>query len=121
MILPDKYPLPDGHPLSIRTPRPASSAFGAATEASVVKDTIKTPTVATDAQALLRIIDSATVLHARPMEFFLGNSTERDHIGIGVTFDANVYTKADAEEFIDECRRAALFYLGVDLASRSKL
>ena len=54
------------------------------------------------------------------MEFFLGNSTNRDQIDLNVTFDANVYTRADAEEFIDECRSAALFYLGAG-ESKSKL
>ena len=55
------------------------------------------------------------------MEFFLASSTERDQIGLSLTFDANVYTKADAEEFMQECRIAILHYLGTDVVPRAKL
>ena len=89
-------------------------------ESSAAQPVVAAPPVAADADTLLRILDGNTILHARPMEFFLGNSTNRDQIDLNVTFDANVYTRADAEEFIDECRSAALFYLGAG-ESRSKL
>lgn len=121
LILPDKYPLPDGHPLSVRTPRAASPSFGAVTENSSAKIIPAPPPVTTDADTLLRIVDSNTFLHARPMEFFLANSTDRNQINLAVTFDANVYSRAIAEEFIEECRQATLFYLGGDGKPKPKL
>ncbi|KAI0748121.1 hypothetical protein C8Q80DRAFT_1170267 [Daedaleopsis nitida] len=121
LILPEKYPLPCGYPLSVHTARAASPAFGAVAEISGAKPTPERPPVTADADALLRIVDNNTFLHARPMEFFLANSTDRDQIGLSVTFDANVYSRAVAEEFIEECRQATLFYLGGDGIPKPKL
>ena len=53
--------------------------------------------------------------------FTLGNGTERDQIGMMSMYDANVYARADMEEFMDECREAALHYLTGDVDSLAKL
>lgn len=107
LLIPEKYPLPPGHPLSVRTHDPASLPT--------------LPPPISDADAHLRITDAQTYLHARPAMFLLGNGTERDHIGMMVMFDVNVYARADIEEFIDECHEAALHYLGGEEDSRARL
>ncbi|TBU50776.1 hypothetical protein BD309DRAFT_944652 [Dichomitus squalens] len=123
LILPSNYPLPEGHPLSVRTPRPANPHFGALSEASSTSNS-KAPLIppaTSDADALLRITDEVTYLHSRPTEFFLGNGTERGRLGLAVTFDKNTYKTEDVEEYIDECRQATLNYLGGGIASKGKL
>lgn len=117
LILPPNYPLPEGHPLSVRTPRPANPQFGDLSEAPSLLPPPATP----DADALLRITDETTFLHSRPTEFFLGNGTERGQLGFGVTFDRNVYTTTDVKEFVEECRLATLHYLGAAPVSKGKL
>ena len=125
LILPPNYPLPDGHPLSVRTPRAADPGFGAVSEASSASGSgLKSPRVppaTSDADALLRIIDEGTYLHSRPTEFFLGNGTERGRLGLVVTFDKNTYKTEDVEEYVYECRQATLHYLGGGLVFKGKL
>ena len=119
LIRPENYPLPLGHPLSVRTLRPADPNLGALSDGAV-KD-LKAPAATSDADALLRIVDVQTFLHSRPFEFFLGNGTEHNRITMFVTFDANVYQKEDAEEFMRECREATLHYLGDGATVKGKL
>ncbi|KAI0748120.1 hypothetical protein C8Q80DRAFT_718077 [Daedaleopsis nitida] len=116
LLIPERYPLPPGHPLSLRTPRAAT-----ATEGVVAKATSAAPPMVSEGDTLLRITDSQTYLHARPTLLLLGNGTERDQIGMMATFDANVYAKSDVEEFIDECREVALHYLASDEAPKARL
>ncbi|KAI1795882.1 hypothetical protein LXA43DRAFT_989906 [Ganoderma leucocontextum] len=120
LILPPNYPLPQGHPLSVRTPRPANPQFSNLSEPSA-SEAPPPPPATSDADALLRITDETTYLHSRPMEFFLGNATERGMLGLGVTFDRNVYKTADVEEFVEECRLATLYYLGGTALCKGKL
>ncbi|KAH9946117.1 uncharacterized protein BXZ73DRAFT_72957 [Epithele typhae] len=122
LILPTNYPLPSGHPLSTHTSRPATSSYAAPADSEAYVPRPKAPMAALPATSdLLRILDMATYLHARPMEFFLGNMTERHQIGLGLTYDANVYQLADVEEFMEECRQATLYYLGRNDAIKEKL
>ena len=79
------------------------------------------PPVIADEDVLLKITDSTTYLHARPMEFFLGNATERNCLALSLTYDGNVYRKEDVEEFIEECRQATLYYLSGDTMIKGKL
>ena len=114
LLIPEKYPLPPGHPLSVRTTRVSGPPKSGAAPPAI-------PPVIPDADALLRIVDAQTHLHARPTMFTLGNGTERDQIGMMSMYDANVYARADMEEFMDECREAALHYLAGDVDSLAKL
>ncbi|KAI0721094.1 hypothetical protein C8T65DRAFT_735581 [Cerioporus squamosus] len=104
LILPENYPLPPGHPLSVHTHRASNPSFGAVGEASASEARPIAPPETADSNALLRIIDDNTYLHSRPFEFFLGNATQRNQISMFLTFDANVYTREDADEFMRECR-----------------
>ncbi len=122
LILPPNYPLPQGHPLSVRTPRPANPRFGTLSEVPASEaPSLPQPVATSDADALLKITDETTYLHSRPTELFLGNSTERGQLGFGVTFDKNVYTTADVKEFVEECGLATLHYLGGAAVSKGKL
>ena len=121
LILPESYPLPAGHPLSVRTPRATSLSFGTVGEASASAARPAAPPVAANTDALLRIVDEKTYLHSRPFEFFLGNATERNQISMSLTFDANVYAREDVDEFMRECREAALYYLGDNGLEKAKL
>nr|VWO98643.1 Transcription factor MBP1 [Ganoderma boninense] len=122
LILPANYPLPQGHPLSVRTPRPANPHFGNLSEGPASEPpSLLPPLTTSDADALLRITDETTFLHSRPTEFFLGNGTERGQLGLWITFDRNTYTTADVKEFVEECRLAILHYLGAAVASKGKL
>ncbi|TFK91027.1 hypothetical protein K466DRAFT_644107 [Polyporus arcularius HHB13444] len=121
LILPETYPLPPGHPLSVHTAWAANPSFGAVGEASASKARPAVPPVTADSDALLRIVNENTYLHSRPFEFFLGNATERNQISMFLTFDANVYNREDAGEFLRECREAALYYLGDSGIAKAKL
>lgn len=123
LILPPNYPLPHGHPLSVHTLRLPNSQFGtfSGETSSSEGRSLALPPATSDEDALLKIIDETTYLHSRPMEFFLGNGTERGMLGLGVTFDRNVYTIADVKEFVEECRLATLHYLGGAAVPKGKL
>ncbi|KAI0715976.1 hypothetical protein C8T65DRAFT_642426 [Cerioporus squamosus] len=116
LILPESYPLPPGHPLSVHTHRAVYSSFGAIGEARPAA-----PPVTADSNALLRIINDDTYLHSRPFNFFLGNGTQRNQISMFLGFDANVYTREDVDEFMRECREVALYYLGDSDVSKAKM
>ncbi|CDO72660.1 hypothetical protein BN946_scf184985.g79 [Trametes cinnabarina] len=123
-ILPSDYPLPTDHPLSIRNNRSQSQRLASAVgDASTTKERPlpKAPTTSASG-TILRMVDNETYLHCRPMEFFLGNGTSRGHLDFFLNYDANVYRPADAEEFLQECRGAALYYFGdQDAAMKGKL
>ncbi|KAI0670387.1 hypothetical protein C8Q78DRAFT_1035959 [Trametes maxima] len=122
ILLPSNYPLPTSHPLSIQAYTAPSSNSGNASEAPAGSKVSKTPPPVTAAEdAVLRILDSSTVLHSRPMEFFLGNWTSRDRIHLTLTYDGNVYRKEDVEEYLQDCREAALYYFAEDENARVKL
>ena len=121
LIFPERYPLPPNHPLSVRTPRPANPTFATVSEGSPTAATIIAPPVTSEKNTLLQAVNMITHLHSRPMEFFLGNATEHDHIVLNLMYDANVYSKDVVEEFIEECRQATLHYLGGASEVRGKL
>ncbi|RPD66133.1 hypothetical protein L226DRAFT_609032 [Lentinus tigrinus ALCF2SS1-7] len=121
LILPETYPLPAGHPLSVRTVQAASPSFGAVGDPSAFRARPAAPPVTAEPDALLRIVNENTYLHSRPFEFFLGNATQRNQISMFLTFDANVYTREDIDEFMRECREAALYYLVDNSVSKAKL
>ncbi|KAI0636975.1 hypothetical protein C8Q77DRAFT_1215834 [Trametes polyzona] len=123
-ILPDNYPLPPTHPLSIRTahapPSPAYGTVGDSTSKTTPSEIkLAAPTTLTPA-VVLQIVDSQTYLHGRPMEFILSSATARGHIDLTLTYDANVYRTEDAEEYMRECRLAALYYFGNEEAGPTK-
>ncbi|KAH9901368.1 hypothetical protein C8Q73DRAFT_786744 [Cubamyces lactineus] len=112
-ILPSNYPLPKGHPLSIRhrhTLNPRLSAIGS--DAAQPEPALPRLPTTSAADAVLRIVDNSTHLHSRPSEFFLGNGTTRGHLELFLTFDANVYSRSDAEEYVQDCYEAAMYYFG---------
>ncbi|KAI0780940.1 hypothetical protein BD413DRAFT_501199 [Trametes elegans] len=122
-VLPSNYPLPSSHPLSIKVRHATDPMFGAVGEASATRlPSVRPPTTAAS-DTVLRIVNSATYLHSRPLEFFLGNSTSsRNTIDLMLTYDANAYRTEDAEEYLQECREAALYYLGAsDSPAKGKL
>ncbi|KAI0362095.1 hypothetical protein OH77DRAFT_1491568 [Trametes cingulata] len=112
LILPSHYPLPASHPLSIRTPHAQSPEHSTADDNLLRTAPVARPQTAAAEDILLRIVDGSNYLHSRPTEFFLANSTARNHIDLALTYDANVYRQEDAEEYLQECREAALYYLG---------
>ncbi|KAI0362094.1 hypothetical protein OH77DRAFT_1416302 [Trametes cingulata] len=121
-IFPSSYPLPASHPLSIRSQRNLSTEKSAMAEMDT-GDAPATglPTMAAE-NTILQVVDSSTFLHSRPTEFFLGNSTTRDHINLTLTYDGNVYLDNDADEYMRECREATLYYLaGEGAGPRGKL
>ncbi|KAH9854227.1 hypothetical protein C2E23DRAFT_858819 [Lenzites betulinus] len=112
-ILPENYPLPTSHPLCIRTAHsPPSPAYGVVGETAAPSAPAPRPPTTSASAAALRMVDSQTYLHGRPMELILGNSTAREEISLALTYDANVYKGEDAEEYLQEVRLAALYYLG---------
>ncbi|KAI0368115.1 hypothetical protein BV20DRAFT_488223 [Pilatotrama ljubarskyi] len=114
-ILPWEYPLQSPHPLSIRTlASPAKLKLGLEGGALRTKESPCTqPSANARDRSLpkLRLADNSTFLHSRPAEFFLSNATKRNRIEMTLTYDANVYREEDAEEYLQECRDAALYYL----------
>ncbi|CDO77543.1 hypothetical protein BN946_scf184912.g42 [Trametes cinnabarina] len=122
-VLPTNYPLPPDHPLSIK--RCCTQLSNA--------DTADSPSTAREAplgihsslatrEGAIRIVDNGTYLHSSPMDFFLGNGTTRDHFELILSYDANVYRREDAEEYLRECCGALLYYFGdQDVTARGKL
>ncbi|KAI0647047.1 hypothetical protein C8Q79DRAFT_1110405 [Trametes meyenii] len=121
ILLPSNYPLPSFHPLSIQTYAAQDPKLSALDETPIRKAQKAPPPTTAAEDAVLQILDSSTVLHSRPMEFFLGNWTSRDCIHLTLTYDGNVYRKEDAEEYLQDCREAALYYFGEDENARAKL
>ncbi|KAI0831302.1 hypothetical protein BC628DRAFT_1311647 [Trametes gibbosa] len=116
-ILPDSYPLPSSHPLCIRTVQaPLPSAYGN------VRATTPRPS-ASGTSTVLRMVDHGTYLHGRPTELLVSSATAQEQIGLALTYDANVYSREDAEEYLQEVRLAAMYYLGEDerVAAKGKL
>ena len=118
LIMPSNYPLPQGHPLSIRhrhTLNPRLSTIGsdaATTDAQPQSSALpKLPTTSA-ADAVLQMVNNSTHLHSRPSEFFLGNGTTRGHLELFLTFDANVHSRRDVEEYMQDCYEAAMYYFG---------
>ena len=107
--------------MSVRTACHDNSEFAVTAEESNVRAAVHAPPFTSDGDTLLRIVESTTYLHSRPMEFFLSNSTEHNRIGLGLTYDGNVYRREDVEEFVEECRQATLDYLGEQKMVKGKL
>ena len=119
LIMPSNYPLPQGHPLSIRhrhTHNPHLSTIGSnAATAGPAQPQSPAPSqlpTTSAADAVLQMVNSSTHLHSRPSEFVLGNGTMRGHLELLLTFDANVHSRRDVEEYIQDCYEAAMYYFG---------
>ncbi|KAJ8496473.1 hypothetical protein ONZ51_g1056 [Trametes cubensis] len=118
LIMPSNYPLPQDHPLSIRhrhtlNPRLSTIGSDAATTDAQPQPSAppKLPTTSA-ADAVLQMVNNSTHLHSRPSEFFLGNGTTRGHLELFLTFDANVHSRLDVEEYMQDCYEAAMYYFG---------
>ncbi|KAI0374887.1 hypothetical protein BV20DRAFT_1010609 [Pilatotrama ljubarskyi] len=120
LVLPSNYPLPSSHPLSIKTPQVQRQEYSTAVENSTSTTAVIRPQMTAAEDTILRIVDGSTYLHSRPTEFFLANSTTRNCIDLALTYDANVYRQEDAEEYLQECREAAMYYLGDHDAGSTK-
>ncbi|KAI9067817.1 hypothetical protein FKP32DRAFT_227499 [Trametes sanguinea] len=124
-LLPTAYPLPSSHPLSIsrkyvreRDVDPIGNPSLAAHAANQLISSNPSKDVA------LRIVDGGTYLHSTPTDFFLGNGTTRNHFELLLSYDANVYRREDAEEYLRECGEATLYYFSdqpADATAKGKL
>ncbi len=89
--------------------------------ATATRSTPPPPTIAaptTDAPpTAFRMVNYDIYLHARPAGLLVGSATIGGHITILLTYDANVYRSEDAEEYLNECRLATLYYFGTDESS----
>ncbi|KAL7284294.1 hypothetical protein ACG7TL_001577 [Trametes sanguinea] len=111
-LLPTTYPLPPNHPLSVKR-----RAFVQNADLETIGETSAQETsqqiLSEPAKGVaIRIVDSGTYLHSSPMDFFLGSGTTRGHFELLLSYDANVYRREDAEEYLRECSEATLFYFG---------
>ncbi|KAE9404532.1 hypothetical protein BT96DRAFT_989351 [Gymnopus androsaceus JB14] len=81
----------------------------ASTSSSGSKCTSSTPS---SHPPTLHLIRSTTRLRCRPAELYLGAATARGQLRLNVFWDENVYKKQVVEEWLDEVRRAAEWFLG---------
>lgn len=62
-----------------------------------------------------------TRLRCRPTELYLGASTSRRRLALTVQSDANVFEDEIIAEWLDEVKKATLFYLGKDNLPSARL
>ncbi|KAH7889365.1 hypothetical protein F5I97DRAFT_1923912 [Phlebopus sp. FC_14] len=101
-LLPREYPLRSTNPLSPRSniPHPAKAGY-------------VTPLAPNDSDDEPKITMEyfKMHLHTRPGELYLGAITARKHLHLSVYYDGHVYEDAVVQEWLDEVRHAAVWYL----------
>lgn len=100
-----EYPLPSTNPLSPRSNRshPVKAGY-LVPQASDPSDD--------ELEAKLVLEYSRTYLHARPAELYVGAATLHKQLHFEIFYDGNVYQKNVVQEWLEEVKDAALWYLG---------
>jgi len=70
---------------------------------------------------LVKLKKNTTVLRCRPSELYLGASTSRKSLHVGVYWDNNVFEEDIVTEWLEEVRAAIDFYLGSGTQVQVKL
>ncbi|KAJ8517557.1 hypothetical protein ONZ45_g5259 [Pleurotus djamor] len=68
-------------------------------------------------QPLIRITSAQTHLRCRPGELYLGSHTSRQQLNMFVFFDGSTYDPKVVEEWLNEVKDAAVWYLGRESAN----
>jgi hypothetical protein len=103
--VPFEYPLPSTNPLSPRSNRshPAKAGYLVPQAPDTNDDEL---------EAKLVVEYSRTYVHTRPAELYVGAGTLRKQLYFDVFYDGNVYQENVVQEWLEEVKDAALWYLG---------
>ncbi|OJA14295.1 hypothetical protein AZE42_10486 [Rhizopogon vesiculosus] len=102
-VVPLEYPLPSTNPLSPRS-----------NQSHPVKAGYIVPPAPDPSDDKVKIVleSSGGYLHCRPNELYLGATTSRKQLHLSVFYDGNVYQESVVQEWVEEVKDAALWYLG---------
>lgn len=102
-MVPLEYPLPSTNPLSPRSNRSHSLKAGY---------TIPQAPDPSDDEAKVVVEYSRLHLHVRPAELYVGAVTSRKQLYLSVHHDGKIYEESVVQEWLEEIKNAALWYLG---------
>jgi len=102
-VVPLAYPLPSTNPLSPRSNQ--SHPLKAGYTVPEVRDP-------SDDEAEIIVEDANSYLHVRPAELYVGAGTSRKQLQLNVLYDGNVYEESVVQEWLEETKGAARWYLG---------